>query len=90
MQRIIFFFRSLFLFNKQKIKLLSLDFESLYSIIRLDHALHTIVNFMKNKISTKHLTIIVFYHLLKLLFSNNFFTFDKRYFKQIKGIAIGA
>jgi len=80
---------SLSLDNKN-IRLSSLDFESLYSNIDLDDALFVIMNFMKNKISNEHITVIGFYHLIKLLFSNNVFTYDNKFYKQNKGIAMGS
>ena len=75
---------------KEDISLSSLDFESLYSNIDLNDALNTIVDFMKDKISNSHITIIGFYNLLKLLFDNNVFLYNNNYYRQIKGIAMGS
>ncbi len=76
--------------DNKDIKLSSLDFESLYSNIDLDDALFIIDDFMKDKISNPHLTIIGFHSLLKLLFENNIFSYRNKYFRQIKGIAMGS
>ena len=71
------------------VQLHSLDFESLYSNIDLKHALEVITEFMKDKINNEHINIIGFHSALKLIFENNVFMFDKNYFRQIKGIAMG-
>ena len=75
---------------KETIKLSSLDFESLYSNIDLNDALFVIVDFMKDKISNQHITITGFYNLLKILFDNNIFSYNKKYYRQTKGIAMGS
>ncbi len=69
--------------------LYSCDFEGLYSNIDLDHALHVIYEFMKDKINSIHLNSKAFYVLLKLIFENNYFIYDKKYYRQLKGIAMG-
>ena len=74
----------------ENIKICSLDFESLYSNINLNHALETIFNFIKDKLSNNHLSPLGFYNLLKLLFENNIFSFNGQFYKQIKGIAMGS
>ncbi len=74
----------------ENIKICSLDFESLYSNINLKHALDTIFDFIKDKLSNNHLSPLGFYNLLKLLFENNIFSFNGQFYKQIKGIAMGS
>jgi hypothetical protein len=66
------------------------DFESLYSNIELNICLDSITDFMRDKISSTHLNIIAFRSLLFIVLSYNIFTFDNRFFKQIKGIAMGS
>ncbi len=83
-----------------EVKLCSFDFESLYSNIDLEHALFVITDFMSNKINSEHFNLIGFHHILKLVFNNNIFIFNTnnhnknkqglRYFKQIKGVAMGS
>jgi len=83
-----------------EVKLCSFDFESLYSNIDLEHALFVITDFMSNKTNSEHFNIIAFHHILKLVFNNNIFTINTnnqnknkqglRYFKQIKGVAMGS
>lgn len=41
------------------------------------------------KINSKHLNIKAFYEILKLIFENNYFKFNKKIYKQLKGIAMG-
>ena len=50
-----------------KIKISSLDFESLYSNINLADALHIITDFMKDKISNNHFTVLGIHRILKLV-----------------------
>ena len=55
---------------------------------------------MSNKTNSEHFNIIAFHHILKLVFNNNIFIFNTnnhkknkqgiRYFKQIKGVAMGS
>jgi len=70
-------------------QIFSCDFEGLYSNIDLNHALIIIYDFMKDKINSIHLNHKAFYIFLKLIFENNFFTYNKKFYKQIKGIAMG-
>ena len=71
-------------------KLCSFDFESLYSNIDLKDALIVITNFMSDKITSKHFDTYGFYHILKLIFENNIFSFNKFFYKQVKGVAMGS
>ena len=70
-------------------KLYSCDFESLYTNIDLNHALNVISEFMSKKQLGIELNIIGFNTLLKLVFENNFFTYNENYYKQVIGIAMG-
>ena len=70
-------------------QIFSCDFEGLYSNIDLNHALIIIYDFMKDKINSKHLNHKAFYIFLKLIFENNYFKYNKKFYKQIKGIAMG-
>ena len=74
----------------ENIKICSLDFESLYSNIDLKDALKIISEFMQDKLSNNHITSLGFHNILKLLFDNNVFSYNKKYYKQIKGIAMGS
>jgi hypothetical protein len=44
---------------------------------------------MKPFLYSEHLSISGFYEILKLILFNNIFSFSNKYFKQIKGIAMG-
>jgi len=71
-------------------KLFSCDFESLYTNIDLKKALIVLTQFISKNYSNIEMTTLAFYELLKLVFENNLFTFNKKYYKQIKGVAMGA
>ena len=70
--------------------LFSCDFESLYTNIDLAHALIIITEFISRNLNTNDLTSIGFYEILKLIFENNVFSFNNKFYKQVKGIAMGA
>ena len=72
------------------IKLSSFDFESLYSNINLEDALHVISSFMVNKISNPFFDYISFINIIKLVFFNNVFVCYDNYYRQVKGIAMGS
>ena len=69
--------------------LYTLDIDNLYMNMVLDDVLTKITDFMSNKLNTKHLNIIGFHHLLKIVLFNNYITFKGKYYLQIKGIAMG-
>ena len=69
--------------------LISADFESLYTNIDHVHATEVITEFMKDKLSNKHLTPFGFKTLLELVLENNYFTCMRKFFRQIKGVAMG-
>lgn len=71
-------------------KLYSCDFESLYTNINLNHALMIITEFIGNNFVSSSLETMGFYHILKLIFDNNIFTFNNVYYVQIAGIAMGS
>ena len=70
-------------------KIYSCDFEGLYSNIDLTHALFIIYDFMKDKINSKNLNHKAFFIILKLVFDNNYFTYGKKFYRQVTGIAMG-
>ena len=69
--------------------LYSLDFESLYSNILPEHAINLITNFLIGKINNDNIDILAINKFLKLIFNNNIFTCNKKYYKQNKGLAMG-
>ena len=69
--------------------LISADFESLYTNIDHKHAIEIISDFMKDKLDPKQLSTYGFKCLLTLVLENNFFEFNKNYYQQIKGVAMG-
>ena len=44
---------------------------------------------MKDKINSIHLNYKAFYVFPKIIFENNCFIYDKKFFRQLKGIAMG-
>ena len=68
----------------------SLDFESLYTNIDLNHALIVISEFMIENIDSTQFNITSFTKILKLIFDNNVFQFNTKFFKQVHGIAMGS
>ena len=76
------------IFNKKWNKY-SCDFESLYTNINTKHAINTITEYFSEKISNSAFTIIGLNEILKLILYNNIFTFDKKYYIQINGLAMG-
>ena len=71
-------------------KLYSCDFEGLYTNIDLNHAFYVISDFMMRNFDSRYLSIIGFREILRLVFDNNIFSFDKKFFRQIRGIAMGS
>ena len=45
---------------------------------------------MKDKLDNNHIDIIGFYNILKMVFDNNVFSFNKKFYRQIKGVAMGS
>ena len=77
------------LFNS-KIFLYSCDFESLYTNIKPNHATDLICEFIsKYLINNVNISLFGFKSLLDLIFSNNYFTFEKEFFQQTIGIPMG-
>ena len=71
-------------------KLYSCDFEGLYSNIDLKHALIVISEFILRNFESRLISSKGFYMILKLVFDNNVFAFDVKFFRQILGIAMGS
>ncbi|CAF1085156.1 unnamed protein product, partial [Brachionus calyciflorus] len=75
-----------------KIKMYSCDFNSLYSNIELDLALNILLETVVEEgiLDEQYLIILGFEVILKLIFENNCFSYLEYYFRQKKGIAMGA
>ena len=71
-------------------KLYSLDFESLYTNIKLDDALNIITEFARDKIDNDYITIRGLNSILKLFFDSNVFIFNKEFYLQKLGIGMGS
>ena len=66
------------------------DFDCLYSNINLQDALNKICEFIKDNFKFEHIYILAFRSILKIVFEFNIFIFDKVFYKQIRGIAMGS
>ena len=81
--------------NKVEVKenyyIYSCDFEGLYTNINTKEAIQLITDYFKTRISQYILDIDItgFNEILKLILYNNIFSFDKYYFIQINGLAMG-
>jgi hypothetical protein len=53
------------------------------------HCADTITEFISSKLDTHHIDAYRFRCLLLLILENNYFKYENKYYKQIKGIAIG-
>jgi len=71
-------------------KLYSCDFEGLYTNIDLGHALLIITDFIIDNFESSYITTFGFREILKIVFENNIFSFNKKFYKQIRGIAMGS
>ena len=75
---------------KEELDIHTLDIENLYMNMVLDDVLFKITDFMKDKIVSDCITIKGFNSLLNLILQNNYISFNNKYYKQIKGIAMGS
>ena len=72
------------------VKLIAADIEALYTNINLELAINIIKDFAINKLDHEHLNIVAFNLILKLIFENNIFVYNQKYYVQILGIAMGS
>ena len=77
------------LFILKKYDHYSFDIENLYLNLILKKVLDTITEFISDKLNTKYITTFGFYTILQIILFNNYFLYNKKYFLQIKGIAMG-
>jgi len=78
------------LYVPEGFSLISGDFDSLYNNIILESSLDIICDFVKDKFHSKHINIIAFRSILKVVFNFNIFKYKSIHFRQIKGIAMGS
>ena len=78
--------------NFDLLHLYSCDFESLYTNIELDLAVNLTLDFLKDKnaLDLEHISLEGFKVLLFLIFKNNVFKYKSSFFKQNRGLAMGA
>ncbi len=72
-----------------EIELSSCDFDSLYTNIESEDAIHKITDFLSRFFKNPHINNIGINTFLKLIFYNNVFEFENKYYIQIKGLAMG-
>jgi hypothetical protein len=70
----------------------SCDFDSLYTNIERDIAVNLVLEFIvqKNAIDIDHINIVGIKELLILVFDNNIFCWKKNFYRQCRGLAMGA
>ena len=67
----------------------SCDFDSLYTNIDKNEAIHRITDFVKDRLDIKYITPNAFNTILLLIFENNIFNFNTSYYLQVNGLAMG-
>ena len=65
---------------EKNVKLYSCDFESLYTNICLTHALSVLTQFISNNFHSNDVSSTAFHEILKLIFENNVFSFNKKFY----------
>jgi len=71
-------------------KLYSCDFDSLYTNINLNEALFLISDFIRSRFFSNHIDNIGFNKILEIVFKFNIFKYKGKFYKQVKGIAMGS
>jgi hypothetical protein len=75
---------------EEELDIHTLDIENLYMNMVLEDVLNKITDFMKDKIDSNYITIKGFNMILNLILQNNYISFNNKYYKQIKGVAMGS
>jgi hypothetical protein len=70
-------------------ELYSLDFANLYTSINSEDAIHRISDFIRTNFKSDNITTSGFNTILKLVLYNNIFEFNKTYYIQTNGVAMG-
>ena len=70
-------------------ELFSCDFEGLYTNIESNDAIHRITEFVSRIFKNEHLDNYAIFIFLKIIFANNVFEFEGKFYVQIKGLAMG-
>ena len=86
-QQVLQQFENMYIRNKPYIY--SMDFESLYTNIRPDHAIPLICQFMTAKLKSNHMDIQALFCLLTIVFKYNVFRFKNKMYIQKVGVAMG-
>ena len=74
---------------RHKLFLYSCDFESLYTNINPIDAVRKITDYLEKEFSSKHFNSKYFKIILELIFKNNIFIYDNKYFVQKIGLPMG-
>jgi predicted GIY-YIG superfamily endonuclease len=69
--------------------LVSADIESLYTNIKLDHAIEILFEFARDKLPASTISALALKEILKLILENNYFTYKSNNYLQTTGIAMG-
>ena len=70
--------------------IISADFDSLYTSMRVKDVLIKITNFIQKNFFSNEITTFGFHSLLKIVFNFNYFQFNDKFFKQFDGIGMGS
>lgn len=76
-------------FPHENIFLYSMDFESLYTNIDKNVAIDIITDYVKQFLDLNLIDAYAFNEILKLIFENNVFRYNKSFFIQLIGLAMG-
>ena len=70
-------------------ELYSCDFESLYTNINSEDAINLLIHYLSKNFKSSNINTYGLFKLFNLIFYNNIFEFNNRFFIQINGIAMG-
>jgi hypothetical protein len=76
-------------FDCNEIILYTADIEALYTNIDKNQAADLITEEIKNNLDTNFVTAMAFNTIIRLIFENNIFKYENKYYIQINGIAMG-
>ncbi len=75
--------------NIERIEIYSMDFESLYTNIKSNDAINKITEYLSRNFNNSHINNIGLFEILTLIFKNNIFEFNNKYYNQINGLIMG-
>ncbi len=76
-------------YDLKDINIYSMDFESLYTNIKSEDAINKITDYLSKHWFSEHINNTAIFEILKMIFENNVFEFNKNYYNQINGLIMG-